>query len=93
MADMYSKKNSYWDCGSEGVDRHFPFLFLQVLRNAMLFLILAPYDNEQSDLIHRVSEEKTLDGIPLYRYRMSIVDFSLIDTVWVSRGVTSEVSL
>ena len=34
----------------------------------MLFLILAPYDNEQSDLIHRVSEEKTLDEIPLYRY-------------------------
>lgn len=39
-----------------------------MLRNAVLFLILAPYDNEQSDLIHRVSEEKTLDEIPLYRY-------------------------
>lgn len=39
----------------------------EVLRNAVLFLILAPYDNEQSDLIHRVSEEKTLDEIPLYR--------------------------
>ena len=34
----------------------------------MLFLILSPYDNEQSDLIHRVSEEKRLDEIPLYRY-------------------------
>ena len=42
--------------------------FLQVLKNAVLFLILAPYDNEQSDLIHRVGEEKTLDEIPLYRY-------------------------
>lgn len=39
-----------------------------MLRNAVLFLILAPYDNEQSDLIHRVGEEKTLDEIPLYRY-------------------------
>ena len=44
------------------------FIFLQVLKNAVLFLILAPYDNEQSDLIHRVGEEKTLDEIPLYRY-------------------------
>ena len=43
-------------------------IFLQVLKNAVLFLILAPYDNEQSDLIHRVGEEKTLDEIPLYRY-------------------------
>lgn len=43
-------------------------VFLQVLKNAVLFLILAPYDNEQSDLIHRVGEEKTLDEIPLYRY-------------------------
>ena len=39
-----------------------------MLKNAVLFLILAPYDNEQSDLIHRVGEEKTLDEIPLYRY-------------------------
>lgn len=45
-----------------------------MLRNAVLFLILAPYDNEQSDLIHRVSEEKTLDEIPLYRY-IILIDF------------------
>lgn len=50
----------------------FVHLFSQVLRNAVLFLILAPYDNEQSDLIHRVSEEKTLDEIPLYRYIFKI---------------------
>ncbi|KAK2557141.1 26S proteasome non-ATPase regulatory subunit 12 [Acropora cervicornis] len=39
----------------------------KVLKNAVLFLILAPFDNEQSDLIHRVGEEKTLDETPLYR--------------------------
>ena len=49
----------------------FCFCFSQVLRNAVLFLILAPYDNEQSDLIHRVSEEKTLDEIHLYRYSLN----------------------
>lgn len=45
------------------------FLFvIQVLRNVVLFLVLSPYDNEQSDLIHRVGEEKTLEEISLYRY-------------------------
>ena len=39
----------------------------------MLFLVLSPYDNEQSDLIHRVSEEKTLEEIPLYRYAILFV--------------------
>ena len=47
------------------------FLFvIQVLRNVVLFLVLSPYDNEQSDLIHRVGEEKTLEEISLYRYIM-----------------------
>lgn len=47
------------------------FLFvIQVLRNVVLFLVLSPYDNEQSDLIHRVGEEKTLEEISLYRYVM-----------------------
>lgn len=49
----------------------FFFLFvIQVLRNVVLFLVLSPYDNEQSDLIHRVGEEKTLEEISLYRYIM-----------------------
>ena len=34
----------------------------------VLYLILAPYNNEQSDLIHRTAEEKALEQIPLYRY-------------------------
>lgn len=39
----------------------------QTLKNVVLYVILAPYDNEQSDLIHRVSLEKSLDEIPEYR--------------------------
>lgn len=39
----------------------------KVLRNVVLYLVLAPYDNEQADLTHRVLEEKLLDEIPLYK--------------------------
>lgn len=40
----------------------------EALKNVVLYMILAPYDNEQSDLIHRVKEDKTaLDEIPKYR--------------------------
>lgn len=38
----------------------------QVLKCVVLYLILAPFDNEQSDLIHRVKEDKTLEELPLY---------------------------
>lgn len=48
----------------------FCLFVIQVLRNVVLFLVLSPYDNEQSDLIHRVGEEKTLEEISLYRYIM-----------------------
>lgn len=33
----------------------------------VLYLILAPYDNEQSDLTHRVLADKVLEEIPLYK--------------------------
>ncbi len=39
----------------------------QVLKNAILYLVLAPYDNEQSDLIHRVKLDKNLEEMPVYR--------------------------
>lgn len=38
-----------------------------VLQNVVLYLVLAPYDNEQSDLTHRVLEDKLLDEIPSYK--------------------------
>ena len=33
-----------------------------------MFVLLAPYDHEQSDLMHRVYEEKKLDHLPKYKY-------------------------
>jgi 26S proteasome regulatory subunit N5 len=38
-----------------------------VLKNVVLYLILAPYDNEQADLTHRVLEDKLLDQLPQYK--------------------------
>lgn len=37
------------------------------LRNVILFLILAPYDNEQSDLMSRVEKMERLDTVPEHR--------------------------
>lgn len=38
-----------------------------VLQNVILFLILAPYDNEQADLTHRVMEDKLIEELPAYK--------------------------
>ncbi|XP_030036703.2 26S proteasome non-ATPase regulatory subunit 12 [Manduca sexta] len=37
------------------------------LIGSVVFLILAPYDNEQSDLTHRLNEDKELDKLPDYK--------------------------
>ncbi|KAI8970206.1 PCI domain-containing protein [Mycotypha africana] len=37
------------------------------LQNAVLFIVLAPYDNEQSDLLHRLYEDPKLAYIPEYQ--------------------------
>ncbi|KAL4240432.1 26S proteasome non-ATPase regulatory subunit 12 [Mactra antiquata] len=39
----------------------------EALRYVVLYLILSPYDNEQSDMIHRVKEDKLLEEIPKYK--------------------------
>lgn len=39
-----------------------------VAQNAVLYLVLAPYDNEQSDLTHRVLEDKVMEEIPSYKW-------------------------
>ena len=49
-----------------------PFLSLhcdqsQALKNSVLYVLLAPYDNEQSDLLQRVWNERRLEEIPAYR--------------------------
>lgn len=33
----------------------------------VLYVILSPYDNEQSDLVHRISKDKKLEEIPKYK--------------------------
>ncbi|XP_076333341.1 regulatory particle non-ATPase 5 [Tachypleus tridentatus] len=39
----------------------------EALKNVVLYLILSPFDNEQSDLIHRLKEDKNLEEIPKFR--------------------------
>ncbi|MBN3299091.1 PSD12 ATPase, partial [Amia calva] len=40
---------------------------LQALKSVVLYVILAPYDNEQSDLVHRINTDKKLEDIPKYK--------------------------
>lgn len=39
----------------------------EALQNAVLFIILSPYDNEQSDLLHRLYQDAQLAQIPQYQ--------------------------
>lgn len=39
----------------------------RILKHVVLYIILAPYDNEQSDLLHRIKEDKALEEIPQYK--------------------------
>lgn len=36
-------------------------------RCAVLYLLLSPYGNEQSDLLHRVLEDKAMEQLPSYK--------------------------
>ena len=40
---------------------------LNKLRNVVLYVVLAKHDNEQSDLLHRVAEERLLEDLPNYQ--------------------------
>jgi len=40
---------------------------LDTLKHMTLYVILSPFDNEQSDLIHRIMEEKALNRTPTYK--------------------------
>jgi 26S proteasome regulatory subunit N5 len=37
------------------------------LERSILFMVLSPYDNEQSDLLHRIYQDQKLADIPLYQ--------------------------
>lgn len=40
---------------------------LTALRDVVIYVVLAPFNNEQSDLVARVSGEELLDEIPLFK--------------------------
>ena len=40
---------------------------LRIMKHVALYIILSPYDNEQSDLIHRILQDKVLNEIPIYK--------------------------
>jgi len=40
---------------------------LMAMKNVALYIALAKYDNEQSDLIHRILKDKVLEDIPKYK--------------------------
>lgn len=42
-------------------------VLLQALKSVVLYVVLSPYDNEQSDLVHRISADKKLEEIPKYK--------------------------
>lgn len=43
-----------------------------VIRNVALYVVLAPYDNEQSDLIHRILQDKLLQEVPVYKELLNL---------------------
>lgn len=38
----------------------------EAMKNIVIYIVLSPFDNEQSDLIHRIAQEKYLEEIPFY---------------------------
>lgn len=58
----------YRELGKTPVVKEDPARFADALRNIIVFLILSPYDNEQSDLMARVESGEDLDLVPEYRY-------------------------
>ena len=55
---------------------------LMTMRNVSLYILLSPFDNEQSDLIQRILKEKTLEEIPVYKSLLEqFVNMELIDQV------------
>lgn len=45
---------------------------LDALRHMAIYVILSPYDNEQSDLIHRTMGEKALAKIPTFKVMLEL---------------------
>jgi 26S proteasome regulatory subunit N5 len=44
-----------------------PVQMKQALKHVLLYLVLAPYGNEQSDFLHRLFLDKNLEEVPKYK--------------------------
>jgi len=53
------------------------------LQNAILYLILAPYDNHQADMKHRILKEKVLEKLPKYKYVFYLFYFIYLYNVYI----------
>ncbi len=40
---------------------------LMTMKNVVVYIVLSPYDNEQSDLIYRILKEKVMEELPVYK--------------------------
>lgn len=43
-----------------------------ILKNVVLYVVLSPYGEEQSDLIHRIKEDKRLQDLPEYSHVLKL---------------------
>ena len=57
-----------------------PDLMKEALKNIVIYLLLAPHDNEQQNLIHILYEDKNLQTLPKYQLAilLSIIMISII---------------
>lgn len=70
----------------------------EVMKNIVLYIVLSPYDNEQSDLIHRIAQEKYLEELTSYNDLLKLfntaelINWSVLETQFqaVLRVGTSE---
>ncbi len=53
-------------------------LKLQTLKRIIIYCILAPYDNEQWDLMNRVAGQRELESVPDYKVRNRVECFVLV---------------
>eukprot|EP00123_Amoebidium_parasiticum_P015310 comp22891_c0_seq1/m.36181 comp22891_c0_seq1/g.36181 ORF comp22891_c0_seq1/g.36181 comp22891_c0_seq1/m.36181 type:complete len:450 (-) comp22891_c0_seq1:59-1408(-) len=44
-----------------------PNQWKEVLKNIVVYVVLAPHNNEQNDLVHRINTDKNLLALPLYK--------------------------
>jgi len=48
-----------------------PIKMEEALKNVVIYVLLSPHSNEQSDLLHRVKADRNMERIPIYQELMS----------------------